>query len=366
MIPLFSASAVNAGIDLEGTIRRVLQSHWYVLGEEVKLFEREFAQYTGTTECVSLANGTDALELALRALGVGSGDAVACVANAGFYGSTAIHAVGASPIYVDIDPRTHNMAAESLAQALTHKPKVVIITHLYGQTADLERLIPLARQSGARVVEDCAQSHGAKVGDRRVGSFGDIACFSFYPTKNLGALGDGGAITCSDTALADGVRTLRQYGWSAKYHVGTPGGRNSRLDELQAAVLRAKLPYLDEGNSQRRAIAARYQAAFADLPLRLPPSTGEDYVGHLYVVRCRERETFRAHLREQGVATDVHYPVPDHLQAAYAKGEHPANASSLAASEAASQEVVTLPCFPGLPDADVDSVIAAVRSWFKR
>ncbi|MDN8617540.1 DegT/DnrJ/EryC1/StrS family aminotransferase [Variovorax ginsengisoli] len=363
MIPLFSASAVNAGIDLEGAAQRVLRSHWYVLGEEVKAFEREFAQYTGTTECVSLANGTDALELALRALGVTTGDRVACVANAGFYGSTAIHAVGATPVYVDIQPETQNMAADSLAYALERKPKAVIVTHLYGQMADIDVLKRLTHDAGAKLIEDCAQAHGAMRDGRRVGSFGDIACFSFYPTKNLGAIGDGGAVTCDDAALADRVRTLRQYGWSAKYHVGTPGGRNSRLDELQAAVLRAKLPHLDAGNRQRRAIAARYNAAFQGLPIGLPPSIGDDYVGHLYVVRCKEREAFRAHLSAQGVSTDVHYPVPDHLQAAYPAVSA---AGSLDASEAASREVVTLPCFPGLADADVAAVVAAVGSFFNR
>lgn len=363
MIPLFSASAVNAGIDLEGAVQRALRSHWYVLGEEVKAFEREFAQYTGTGECVSLANGTDALELALRALGVVAGDRVACVANAGFYGSTAIHAVGATPVYVDIDPATQNMAVDSLAHTLEHKPKAVIVTHLYGQMANIEALKRLTHDAGAKLIEDCAQAHGAMRNGRRVGSFGDIACFSFYPTKNLGAIGDGGAVTCDDAALADRVRTLRQYGWSGKYHVGTPGGRNSRLDEIQAAVLRAKLPHLDAGNRQRRAIASRYNAAFGGLPIALPPSVDDDYVGHLYVVRCKEREAFRAHLSAQGVGTDVHYPVPDHLQAAYPAATA---VGSLDASEAASREVVTLPCFPGLADADVAAVIAAVRSFFNR
>lgn len=185
MIPLFSASAANAGVNLESALMRVVQSNWYVLGSEVSAFEREFAAYIGTAECVSLANGTDALELALRAVGVSAGDRVVCVANAGFYGSTAIHAVGATPLYVDVEERSLNMAPAALAEALQHKPKAIIVTHLYGQLADIEALAKLARKAGVAVIEDCAQAHGATLKGRRAGSFGDVGCFSFYPTKNL-------------------------------------------------------------------------------------------------------------------------------------------------------------------------------------
>lgn len=361
MIPLFSSSAANAGLDLKGAVQRVLDGNWYVLGQEVTSFEREFAQYVGASECVSLANGTDALELALRALGVSHGDLVTCVANAGFYGSTAIHAVGAKPLYVDVDVRTLNMAPAALEQAIELRPKAVIITHLYGQMADTEALAALAHQAGIKVIEDCAQAHGATRNGKQTGSIGDVGCFSFYPTKNLGALGDGGAIVCSDPAIAQAVRTLRQYGWSTKYHVSTPQGRNSRLDEIQAAVLRAKLPHLDTANRQRRDVATRYNAAFADLPIMLPASTQEDYVGHLYVVRVEARDAFREHLRLRGVATDVHYPIPDHLQTAYPGAQA---AGMLEQTEKACRTVVSLPCFPGLNDAKVSQVIDAVRSFF--
>ncbi|WP_232076305.1 DegT/DnrJ/EryC1/StrS family aminotransferase [Variovorax sp. PBL-H6] len=342
---------------------RVVQSNWYVLGGEVSAFEREFAAYIGTPECVSLANGTDALELALRAVGVSADDRVVCVANAGFYGSTAIHAVGATPLYVDVEERSLNMAPAALAEALQHKPKAIIVTHLYGQLADIEALAELAREAGVAVIEDCAQAHGAALRGRRAGSFGDVGCFSFYPTKNLGALGDGGAVVCRDREIAQSVRMLRQYGWSTKYQVSVPHGRNSRLDEMQAAVLRTKLPRLDASNDQRRNIAARYNAAFVDLPLTLPPSTGEAYAGHLYVVRVDAREAFREHLRSHDVATDVHYPVPDHLQAAYPGAQR---VGTLAFTERACRTVVSLPCFPGLPDGDVAQVIHAVRSFFAR
>lgn len=363
MIPLFSAAAANAGLDLASVVQRVVDSNWYVLGSEVTAFEREFADYNGVNECVSLANGTDALELALRALGVSAGDKVACVANAGFYSSTAILAIGATPLYVDVDEASLNMSARSLSEALTRRPKAVIVTHLYGQLAEIEELAKLCHAAGAAVIEDCAQAHGAMRGPRRAGSIGDIGCFSFYPTKNLGALGDGGGIVCNDAKLAATVRTLRQYGWSTKYHVATPNGRNSRLDEMQAAVLREKLPKLDGWNSMRRDIATRYNAAFADLPLVLPPSTGEDYVAHLYVVRVESREDFRAHLRSHHVGTDVHYPLPDHRQTAY---DLTSTTISLTQTERTCDLLVSLPCFPGLSAQEVDEVIRAVRSYFQR
>lgn len=366
MIPLFSASAANAGVDLAQAVQRVIDSHWYVLGYEVAAFEQEFAAYVGSPECVSVANGTDALELGLRALGVGRGDRVACVANAGFYGSTAIHAIGAEPIYVDIDSASANMSTASLQEALAQRPIAVIVTHLYGRMADIETLAAMARAAGAAVIEDCAQSHGARRNGALAGSVGDIGCFSFYPTKNLGALGDGGAVTCRDAAVAARLRTLRQYGWSAKYAVSTPQGRNSRLDEMQAAVLRAKLPLLDGWNAARRRIAGRYNEAFASLPVDLPGEIGDDYVAHLYVLRLREadqREAFREHLQARGISTDVHYPIPDHRQAAYPA---PAAGPSLNATQRACESNVTLPCFPGLTDEQVSQVSDAVRAFFHR
>lgn len=363
MIPIFSASIANSNLDFQSSIRRVLDRHWYVLGEEVKGFEREFSEYVGTAECVALANGTDALELALRSVGVATGDKVVSVANAGFYGSTAIHAIGAIPLYVDVDACALTMSPALLAQALQHQPKAVIVTHLYGQLADISELVHLAHNADVPVIEDCAQAHGAMRAGKRAGSFGDVGCFSFYPTKNLGALGDGGAIVCNDPAIASAIRTLGQYGWSKKYQVDTAHGRNSRLDEMQAAILRDKLPLLDGWNAARRRIATRYNAAFAGLPLRLPVSIGEDFVAHLYVIRVESREAFRSHLKSKGVTTDIHYPVPDHRQLAYPDGQ---TIGELSNTETACGAVVTLPCFPGLTDAEVALVIEAVQSFFKQ
>ena len=359
MVPLFSAAAVHADIDLSAALKRVVDSHWYVLGQEGTAFEAEFAAYLGAAHCVGLANGTDALELGLRAVGVERGQPVVLVANAGFYGSTAVHAIGAQPLYVDVDDASLTLSATGLAQALARKPAAVVVTHLYGQMADIAPLAELCRQAGVPLLEDCAQSHGARRAGRQAGTWGDVGCFSFYPTKNLGAIGDGGAVVARDAAIAARLRSLRTYGWSSKYTVALQGGRNSRLDELQAAVLRTKLPHLERHNAARRAIAQRYNTAFAALPLRCPPSLGEDYVAHLYVLRHPRRDDLRRFLQTHGIATDVHYPVPDHLQPVSA-----GQTVDLPVTQAASAELLTLPCFPGLTDAEIERVIAAVQGFF--
>lgn len=366
LIPLFSAAAVNADPHIAKAIHRVLERHWYVLGEEVVGFEAEFAHYIGTRHCISVANGTDALQLALRALGVKSGDYVVTAANAGFYASTAIHAIGAIPVYVDVEEATLTLSPVALEQVLfSHSPAAVVVTHLYGQMADISRIVALCQLIGVAVVEDCAQAHGAQIiangVGRKAGTWGDVATFSFYPTKNLGALGDGGAVVTSSDALAGRVRALRQYGWAEKYQVEVPGGCNSRLDEIQAAILRVKLPYLNKNNVLRRRIAERYNAAFESLPLDCPPCVAEDCVAHLYVVRTPRRDALRVHLKALGIASDIHYPIPDHWQKGYPCTQQ---TYPLTVTEGASASVLSLPCYPGLPDEAVDRVIAAVVSFF--
>lgn len=360
-IPLFSAQAANEGVDLAAAAKRVLDSHWYVLGTEVESFEKEFAHYIGTAHCAGVANGTDALELALRAVGVQAGDTVVTVANAGFYTSTALLAIGATPQFVDVDPHTGNMAPAALEQALRHRPAAVVVTHLYGRMAPVTELCALAGAAAVPLIEDCAQAHGAALQGRRAGSFGQLGCFSFYPTKNLGAVGDGGAVVTNEPVLNGRIRQLRQYGWAGKYRVEAGGGRNSRLDELQAAVLRAKLPRLDAWNEQRRDIARRYDAAFADLPLQCPGVVSSEYVAHLYVARTARRDALRAFLASRNIATEIHYPVPDHRQTVLAGSGGP----SLPATELLAEQIVTLPCFPGLPEEAVERVIAAVREFFQ-
>lgn len=363
-IPLFSAQAANAGIDLLEAVARVVESHWYVLGRETAEFEREFAAYLDVGDCIGVGNGTDALELALRALGVGPGDEVLICANAGFYANTALHAIGARALYVDIDPATMTMSPQALGNALrTCDAKTIVVTHLYGQMAGMEALVEIADTAGVPIIEDCAQAHGARRAGKRAGAVGTIGAFSFYPTKNLGALGDGGAVVCNDSRLAEHIRQLRQYGWAGKYHVAIAGGRNSRLDEIQAAVLRAKLPHLDDWNGDRRRIARRYNEAFADLPVQCPPALDDGYVAHLYVLRMERRDAFREFLAAHRVATDVHYPVPDYRQAVAACEQE---AVDLPVTEAACATVVTLPCFPGLAEGEIDHVIATVKLYFSK
>lgn len=346
---------------LNAAIERVLRSGWFVLGPEVKAFEEEFADYCGVSHCVSLANGTDALELALRALDIGPGKTVLTVANAGMYGTAAILATGATPVYADILPGTLLMDVADSRRMLDSQPvDAVIVTHLYGLLADAPEIVRLAHTSKIPVIEDCAQAHGAMLNGRKAGSFGDIGCFSFYPTKNLGALGDGGAIVTGRADLAEKVRRLRQYGWSGKYHADLPGGRNSRLDEMQAAVLRVMLPLLDRWNERRREIAARYTAGIAHPEVAVPAIHAEEYVAHLYVIRTARRDSLKRHLAEAGIPSDIHYPVPDYAQASC---RHLFPDTGLPVTTQACAEVLTLPCFPEMSGDEVDMVIERVNSW---
>jgi dTDP-4-amino-4,6-dideoxygalactose transaminase len=345
---------------LEDAALRVLRSGWYVQGEALAQFESAFAAYCGAGHCVGVANGTDALELALRALGVVPGDRVACVANAGFYAATAVLAIGAEPQFVDIDEATLLLDAARAHEALATRPKALVVTHLFGRLAPIEALLPKARELGIPVVEDCAQAHGAQRGGVRAGAFGAIGCFSFYPTKNLGALGDGGACVTSDAQLATRLRALRQYGWAAKYRIETTGGRNSRLDELQAALLGVRLGELDRANRRRREIAARYAQRIRHPAVALPGPSGDDDVVHLYVVRSAHRDRLAASLRACGIGCDVHYPIPDHWQPAYRARFA---AAGLPRTESACAQVLSLPCFPELADEEVDTVAAAVNAF---
>ncbi|MDH4870454.1 DegT/DnrJ/EryC1/StrS family aminotransferase [Pseudomonas sp. BN515] len=338
---------------LRSAIDRVLRRGYYILGPENQAFEKEFASYLGVVGAVGVGNGTDALTLALRALGIGPGDQVITVANAGMYASTAIRAVGAEPCFVDIEPVHLQMDVEQLEAAISSSTRAVILTHLYGRMADVETVRELTRRHGVALIEDCAQAHGARLHGRCAGSWGDLATFSFYPTKNLGALGDGGMVAGQDKSLLERVARLRQYGWTAKYCVEETGGANSRLDEIQAAVLREKLPLLDGWNARRREIVRRYCSGLARLGWQLPDEPGEESVAHLFVVRTAGRDAIRQVLKEQGIGTDVHYPIGDHQQPAYA------SAQTLPVTELVCHELLTLPCFPEMLDEEVDQVIRA-------
>lgn len=346
---------------LLGALEDVLDSGHFILGREVAAFEREFAATCHVEHCVAVGNGTDALELGLRACGVDAGDVVAAVANAGLYGSVAIRAIGARPAYVDVDPTTGLVRLDQLAEVCRRqRPRAMIVTHLYGRMVDMPAVLEIANAHGTVVVEDCAQAHGAVLADRPAGCWGSVGCFSFYPTKNLGALGDAGAVVAHDTAIADRVRRLRQYGWRDKYDADVCGGRNSRMDELQAAVLRRLLPRLEGWNDRRRVIADAFGRGIRHPLVRSLAGRGRSYVAHLYVVRCPHRTALQAHLYDRGIPTAVHYPIPDHRQAMHVGVD---TGLSLPVTEALAGEILTLPCFPEMDDAEVEAVIEGVQSW---
>jgi dTDP-3-amino-2,3,6-trideoxy-4-keto-D-glucose/dTDP-3-amino-3,4,6-trideoxy-alpha-D-glucose/dTDP-2,6-dideoxy-D-kanosamine transaminase len=346
---------------IHAAINNVLVGGWLVLGPNVKKFEASFAEYIGVDYCVTLANGTDAIELALRALDVEPGDGVATVANAGMYTTTALLAIGAEPFFLDVELGTRNTTFDEVDRAIGTGVKAVVITHLYGlATPEIRRIAQYCEQKGVRLLEDCAQAHGAMVEGQCVGSFGDAASFSFYPTKNLGALGDGGAVVTNQADVAERIARLRQYGWTDKYRVEFIGARNSRLDELQAAILTVCLPNLDAQNSCRRSIAKSYSRRIDHPDVIVPESIGEQYVGHLYVIRSAQRDSLRAHLRSLDIASDVHYPIPDHRQPVF--GQRFSHVR-LPNTERLAAEILTLPCYPEMTEAQVEEVIAGVNSW---
>jgi dTDP-4-amino-4,6-dideoxygalactose transaminase len=354
--------------DIDAALRRALTSGWYILGPEVRAFEAEFSAYLGLGEGVGVGNGTDAVELSLRALGVGPGDAVYTVSHTAVATVVGVERTGATPVLVDVDEAIYTMDPASLAQAIAADPRpggcrpaAVVVVHLYGHPADMAAIMDIARSAGLRVVEDCAQAHGARRDGRVASTWGDIASFSFYPTKNLGALGDGGLVATDDAALAARVRELRQYGWRDRYISATPG-MNSRLDEVQAAVLRAKLPHLDKDNARRRTIAARYDAALGKSIVQTPAvGPGVEHAFHQYVIRTSDRGALMASLHDSGISTAIHYPVPVHLQPAYA-GRLP-QVVALPVTERIASEIVSLPIFPSLSDAEVDRVVDAILAW---
>ena len=347
---------------IDAAVMRALGSGWYILGAEGRAFETEFAAWLGTAHAVGCANGTDALALALRALGIGPGCAVATVSHTAVATVAAIEMAGATPVLIDIDPVHYTMDSRELAAVLAAPPpglppiRAVIPVHLYGQAADLDAIAATCAAHGVALIEDCSQAHGATLHDRKLGTFGRIATFSLYPTKNLGALGDGGILATNDATLAQNVAALRQYGWR-KHYISDSVGVNSRLDEIQAAILRVKLEHLDTDNARRRAIAAAYDAVLGD---RAPARrAGAGHVFHQYVIRVADRDAEQARLRALGVGTGVHYPMPVHLQPAYAS-RIALGPSRCAVAEVAAAEVMSLPMWPQMTDADVRLVCQAL------
>lgn len=345
--------------EIEAAVNRVLQSNLYILGPEVEALEQEFANYIGTSHAIGVANGTDALELALRALDIGPGDEVITVSHTAAATVAAIEAAGAVPVLVDVDPYFYTLDPQQLTGVLCPRTRAVIAVHLYGQAADLDTIRDFCQKNKLALIEDVSQAHGATWKGKRLGSIGDIGCFSCYPTKNLGAIGDAGLVTTNNDQLGHKIRMLREYGWKERY-VSDLIGRNSRLDELQAAILRIKLRHLDTDNSKRQQLAAHYAKLLAGQPLHLPAIREHaEHVFHLYVVRTDKCQNLMAHLKAHDIHAGVHYPMPVHLQPAY-KGRV-RTARSMAVTERLSKEVLSLPMYPELSMEMTDKVIAAVR-----
>jgi dTDP-4-amino-4,6-dideoxygalactose transaminase len=361
-IPWIDIRRQNTAVrdEIEAAIRRVLDSGMFVIAAENQAFEEEWAAYCGAEHAVAVGSGTAAINLTLRALDIGPGDEVVTVGFTVSATLDAIHDLGAKPVLVDVNPETYTLDPSKLAASLTPRTKAILPVHVYGHPADIDAIAAIARGRGLPVVLDACEAHGALYRGRQAASFGTASCFSFYPTKNLGSLGDAGAVVTNDAALADRVRLLRQHGWDRRYHSVTPS-LNSRMHELQAAILRAKLPHLDAWIERRRAIAHRYDKAIAGTKLTpAPHAAWADPGYYFYVVRAPDRAAFRESLQAEGIATDVSWPEPPHLQPAYAHLGY--SRGSLPVTERLCDEVVTIPVFPELTDAEVDRVAGALRA----
>ena len=357
--------------EIDVAFKRVLESGWYILGQEVKSFEDEFASYIGIGNAIGVASGTDAIEIALRACDIGPGDLVFTVSHTAIATVAAIERSGAVPVLIDIDSKTYTMDPDYLEKVITYYkknnssyfPKAIIPVHLYGHPADMRAVMDIAKRNQLIVIEDCAQAHGAKLNGKNVGTFGDLGAFSFYPTKNLGALGDGGIVVCNDRGLADKVRALREYGWKERY-VSAFSGINSRLDELQAAILRVKLKKLDSDNARRREIARIYKEKLESTNLLLPSAdVNVLHAYHLYVVQTDKREGLQKYLRDHGLGTAIHYPVPIHLQPAYKKIL--IGLEGLEITEIVCGRILSLPMYPQMSNEQVEKVCTCIKEWEK-
>lgn len=363
-IPFLDLREQHAALapEINAAVAQVLDRGQYILGPEMAVFEREFAGYLGVAHAIGVASGTDALHLALRACGIGAGDEVITVPNTAVATIAAIELSGATPVLVDVAPHGLNIDLALVEAAITSRTRAILPVHLYGRSAEMAPLIEIARRHGLRIIEDACQAHGASYHGRRVGGWGDIGCFSFYPTKNLGGVGDGGMVTTNDPALAERLRLLRTYGWAERDR-SVLKGMNSRLDELQAAILRVKLRHLDEWTARRRALAARYTEALCGLASVRPPEAAVDggHVYHLYVVRSPQRDRLRDFLAQRDIGSLVHYPHPIHLQEPYRELGH--GPGSFPQAEQAAVEILSLPLHPWLTDDQADEVIAALREF---
>lgn len=361
MIPFLDVKAINSRFkdELESAMKEVLESGWYILGEKSKSFEKAFAEYCGASHCIGCGNGLDALRLGIKALGLGENDEIIVPANTYIASILAISDNGCKPIFVEPSLQTYNIDVEKIESAITPRTKAILVVHLYGQVVEMQKVWELAQKYNLAIIEDCAQAHGAIYQGKRVGTLGDVAGFSFFPGKNLGALGDGGAVTTKHKDVAEKVRALGNYGSHKKY-VNLYKGLNSRLDELQAAFLEIKLKHLDSDNESRRAVAKFYRENITNKKIILPECVSEEgHAWHLFVVRCEERERLQAYLKENGIETIIHYPIPPHKQEAYKEYNH----LCLPITEKIHREVLSLPISPVMSREQAQEVVRVVNNF---
>jgi len=365
LIPVSNPKArfINRKDEFLKAAEAVIEKGMYILGDEVSFFEKEFARYIGVNYCIGVANGTDALAIGLRGLGVKADEEVITVSHSAVATVAAIEMARAVPVFADIEPNTGCIDPNKIENLISPKTKVIIPVHIYGQPARIKEIIALAHNNGIKVLEDCAQAHGAKVDGKKVGSFGDAAAFSFYPTKNLGAIGDGGAVVTNSPDVFENILALRQYGWHRRYISDFPGV-NSRLDELQAAFLRIKLRELDKDNARRNEIASRYTSVIEKLKIKAPISVSNNYHAyHLYVIESENRDELAKFLNSKGIGTALHYPLPIHLQPAY-KGRI-RGGDALHQTELLYKNILSIPMYPELSELDVERVTRAFKEWIK-
>ncbi len=362
MIPYLDLKKLHIPIqgEIDQAINKVVMNNWFIMGEELEQFEKEYAASCGTKYCVGVGNGLEALHIILKAYGIGSGDEVIVPADTFIATALAVSYSGATPVFVDVCDDTYNIDPELIEARISHRTKAIIAVHLYGRLADMEAINRVAKRHGLIVIEDAAQAHNARLKEKKAGALGDAAGFSFYPGKNLGAMGDAGAITTNQEELYQKAKILRNYGSQEKYHHELQGF-NSRLDEIQAAVLRVKLKYLDAWTEERQRIVEKYLTGIRNEKIRLPISAGEDNVWHIFPIFCKRREKLQEHLQKCGVMTQIHYPIPIHMQKAYQPlgykmGDYPV------AERIASQEL-SLPLWCGMTDAEVNEVVEAVNHF---
>ena len=365
-IPFCNLELVNKPFkaEIESTLIEVFRSNHYILGKQTIEFEKEFAKYCGSKFCVSLANATDALEISLKALGILSKDTVMLSANAGGYASTAINNIGAKCAYVDVDPVNMNISVDHLDEKMLRNAKAIIITHLYGNIANIKEIVKIANQFEIKIIEDCSQAHGARINSTHVGNFGDIGCFSFYPTKNLGALGDAGAIITNQPELAVKVQQIKQYGWDKKYLASELLGQNSRMDELQAAILRIKLKELENYNTQRKEMAETYFQSLSNLPLIFQTKLIQDSVFHLFVIREKKRDKLRSYLASHYIMTEIHYPLPDYRQKNFSR--YCTNKILLAQTEKDVKSILSLPIYPNQPSENIEKIVEKIKLFYTK